>query len=128
MRLFSHTFKADGLKLYGEICLPDNGFNYPAVCFCHGIPAARYDPSDRGYRLLARRFCDFGFAALVFNFRGAGKSEGNIDMMGWTRDLMVALDVLADVKEVNQSRISIFGSSAGAAIAVYVAARDKRAE
>ena len=79
--------KADGLNLVGELYVPSGNQIHPALCICHGIPATPPDPTDRGYALLAQRFCHAGFTTLIFNFRGTGRSEGNLDILGWSRDL-----------------------------------------
>jgi dipeptidyl aminopeptidase/acylaminoacyl peptidase len=119
-------FQADGLELVGELHIPSGDRMHPALCICHGIPAAPPNPTDKGYSLLAQRFCQAGFITLIFNFRGAGKSQGNLDMLGWTRDSQAALDLLCSLKEVDQTRISLLGFSGGAAVSVYVAAHDPR--
>lgn len=119
-------FQADGLELVGELHIPSRDQMHPALCICHGIPAGPPDLKDKGYSLLAQRFCHAGFITLIFNFRGAGKSQGNLDILGWTRDSQAALDLLCGVKEVDQTRICLLGFSGGAAVSVYAAAHDPR--
>ncbi|MBN1376408.1 MAG: alpha/beta fold hydrolase [Dehalococcoidia bacterium] len=128
MRNAAVILNSDDLMLSGEVYMPDDcERSYPAVCLCHGIPAVPYDPNERGgYPEMAARFCNAGFVALAFNFRGAGPSQGNIDMLGWTEDLASALEFLDMLPEVDKNRICLLGSSGGAAISVYVAARDPR--
>jgi dipeptidyl aminopeptidase/acylaminoacyl peptidase len=118
--------KADGLELSGELHVPSRDKLHPALCICHGIPAAPPDPADKGYALLAQRFCHAGFITLIFNFRGTGRSEGNLDIAGWTRDLQAALDFLYSLKEVDKAHICLLGFSGGAAVSVYTAAHDPR--
>jgi uncharacterized protein len=118
--------RADGLELAGELHIPSSGKVHPALCICHGIPAARPDPADKGYALLAQRFCRAGFSTLIFNFRGTGKSEGNLDILGWSRDLQAALDFLYNLKGVDKARFCLLGFSGGAAVSVYAAAHDSR--
>jgi dipeptidyl aminopeptidase/acylaminoacyl peptidase len=118
--------KADGLELIGEVHVPSRNKVHPALCICHGIPAAPSGPTNKGYALLARRFCHAGFTTLIFNFRGTGKSEGNLDMLGWSRDLQAALDFLYNLKEVDKTRLCLLGFSGGAAVSVYTAAHDPR--
>ena len=118
--------QADGLELAGELHIPSRETPSPTLCICHGIPAAPPDPTDKGYALLAERFCQAGFTTLIFNFRGAGKSQGNLDILGWTHDLRAALDFLYGLKEVDKGRICLLGFSGGAAVSVYVAAHDSR--
>jgi len=76
--------------------------------------------------VLAQRFADAGFATMIFNFRGAGEAEGNLDMAGWARDLRAAIDYLFSLDTIDKSRLFMAGSSAGAAISVYAAAHDTR--
>ncbi len=122
------SLRVDGLKLVGEVCLPETRATgrLPALCLCHGIPARAAVPGDQGYPLLAKSFCELGLITMIFNFRGAGLSEGNFDMLGWARDLEAAIDYLHQLPEVDSSRLLVMGFSGGAATAVYVAARDER--
>jgi dipeptidyl aminopeptidase/acylaminoacyl peptidase len=128
MRDSAVILSADDIMLAGEVFLPDDcSGSYPAVCLCHGIPAVPYNPREKGgYPELAAGFCRAGFAALVFNFRGCGPSQGNIDMPGWTRDLKAAIDFLYMLPEVDRNKIYLLGSSGGAAVSIYTAAHDKR--
>jgi putative redox protein len=118
----------DSLQLPGEVYIPETAKRpFPALCLCHGIPSGQPGSSDdKGYPGLAERFCAAGFVSLIFNFRGAGLAQGNLDMLGWTRDLKAAIDYLAGIKEVDKSRLCLLGSSAGAAVSIYVAANDPR--
>ncbi len=118
--------KADGIELAGQLYVPPGATTCPGLCICHGIPAAPPDPTDKGYPMLAERFCKAGLVTLIFNFRGTGRSQGDLDMLGWTRDLGTALDFLYEAKEVDNSRLFLLGFSGGAAVSVYVAAHDAR--
>jgi len=120
------TLTVDGLNITGQLYLPPGRVPYPTVCVCHGIPASIPDPSDRGYALLAEQICRQGFAVLIFNFRGTGDSGGNLDILGWTRDLKAAIDYLCSLPEVDKSHLSLLGFSGGAAVSIYVAAQDNR--
>jgi dipeptidyl aminopeptidase/acylaminoacyl peptidase len=117
----------DDFRLAAAVLQPDSAGPHPALCICHGVPAGSTpDPSDGGYPALAERFRAEGFLVLIFNFRGSGESEGDFDIMGWTRDLGAAIDHLSRLDGVDRSRISVMGFSGGAATAVYCAARDQR--
>ncbi len=126
MRIDSVTLEVDDINIVGQLYLPAGDKPYPTVCACHGIPAGIPDSNDRGYASLAEQVCSNGFAVLIFNFRGTGASGGNLDMLGWTRDLGAMIDYLYALPEVDKSRLSLLGFSGGAAVSVYVAARDKR--
>jgi fermentation-respiration switch protein FrsA (DUF1100 family) len=124
------AFGVDGLRIVGQLYLPDEPSSSPAVCVCHGIPndapAANTKIKDRGYAGLAENICRQGFTVLIFNFRGTGESGGNFDILGWTYDLRAAIDYMWSLPEVRGSRLSLLGFSGGAAVAVYEAAQDKR--
>ncbi len=120
------TLEVEDLRLAGHLYLPGGRPPYPTVCLCHGIPAKNSGPDDRGYSLLAEMICRHGFAVLFFNFRGTGDSGGNFDILGWTRDLKAALDYLSALPEVDRSRLSLLGFSAGGAVSIYEAAQESR--
>ena len=120
------TLEVDGLNIAGWLYLPAGKMPYPTVCVCHGIPARIPEPGERGYALLAEQICSHSFAVLLFNFRGTGTSGGNLDILGWTRDLKAAIDYLVTLPEVDKSRLALLGFSGGAAVSVYAAAQDKR--
>jgi len=120
------TLEVDGLNIAGRLYLPAGKMPYPTVCVCHGIPARIPEPGERGYALLAEQICSHSFAVLIFNFRGTGASGGNLDILGWTRDLKAAIDYLVTLPEVDKSRLALLGFSGGAAVSVYVAAQDER--
>jgi dipeptidyl aminopeptidase/acylaminoacyl peptidase len=117
---------SDGLKIQGEVyCPADRSRRYPALVICHGIPAKIKAPDDRGYPFLAEHFSREGFFVLIFNFRGAGQSAGNFDLLGWARDLDRGLDYFVLRPEVDQKRIFLMGFSGGAAVSIYITAQRK---
>jgi fermentation-respiration switch protein FrsA (DUF1100 family) len=120
------TLEVDGLDILARLYLPPGDMPYPTVCVCHGIPAGIPDPGDRGYPLLAEQICRHGFGVLIFNFRGTGASGGNLDILGWTRDLKAAIEHLVALPEVDRSCLCLLGFSGGAAVAIYVASQDRR--
>jgi fermentation-respiration switch protein FrsA (DUF1100 family) len=120
------ALEVDGIAIVGQLFMPDNKTQYPAVCICHGIPSGQPpDPGDGGYPLLAEKICRDGFAVLIFNFRGTGDSGGNLDILGWVHDLQAAIGYLWS-PDIDKSHLALIGFSAGAAVSVYVASRDKR--
>jgi fermentation-respiration switch protein FrsA (DUF1100 family) len=126
MKIEPISWKSDGFNIRGEMYFPASPSEpVPGLIICHGIPAKIKEPADRGYPLLAERFCREGFGVLIFNFRGAGVSEGNFDILGWSRDLEGALDCLIRRTEIDPARIYLMGFSGGAAVSIYVAAQRK---
>ncbi len=124
-----HNFSVnvDGITIVGRIYNPRpmHGL-HPVLCLCHGIPASNPFPPDQGYPELARRFALEGFITCAFNFRGTGESGGNLDLLGWTRDLEAVVSHLTQLEYADQSRIYAMGFSGGAAASAYVTAHDNR--
>ncbi len=121
------VLEVDGITISGRLYLPAGGNKYPAVGICHGIPSGKpNDPDDGGYPELAERLCRDGFIAFIFNFRGCGDSGGNLDLLGWTRDLTAAINYLWGLPQRDQPHLGLLGFSGGAAVAIYVAAHDRR--
>ncbi len=122
----SIVLESDGLRLAGQLYEPPGAGLHPALCICHGIPAVPYNPADTGYRDLAARFADLGFVTLVFNMRGAGASEGNFDMPGWSRDIGSAVGFLSRETAADPSKVFLMGFSGGAAAGIHRASTDTR--
>ncbi len=117
----------DALKIRGQLYLPEDAFPpYPAVILCHGVPSGTVDPTDGGYPLLASTLSEEGFTVYTFRFRGTGESEGNFDVLGWARDLTAAIEALFQQPEIDKKRVALVGFSAGAAVSLFVAAKDQR--
>jgi len=118
---------SDGLKIRGQIFFPAARPDrlYPTLVICHGIPAgpsAAHPVGDPGYEGLAQEFTSLGLAAVIFNFRGCGDSDGNFDMIGWARDLEAVLDTVANTPHIDPTRVIVLGFSGGGAAAIRVAA------
>jgi dipeptidyl aminopeptidase/acylaminoacyl peptidase len=121
------VLQVEGISIVGQYFLPDSKSLYAAVCLCHGAPSGSPpEPGDGGYPALAERFCSEGYATFFFNFRGAGDSGGNMDIYGWTRDLVAVIGYIGELDNVDKSRLFLVGFSAGAATSVYVASKDER--
>jgi alpha/beta superfamily hydrolase len=105
-------------KLYGEIYVPDT-VPSPALLICHGLNANGFHQL-RIYSQLARTACENGFVALVFDFQGVGKSEGEFDYGTQEQEnVKCTLNYLASRRDVNKDRIYIVGHSLGGAVSLY---------
>lgn len=121
---------SDGIPIRGRIYFPSAkpSILYPVIIICHGIPGSGQarPADDPGYEKLAEEFGSLGIASVVFNFRGCGDSGGNFDMMGWTRDLDVVLDTVANTPHIDPSRLMLLGFSGGGAASIFSAADNSR--
>ena len=67
---------------------------------------------------------ELGWAAMTFNFRGCGRSDGDFSLQGWVDDLRAAIDHLRN--ETNPLGIWLVGTHTGGSLATCVAANDPR--
>ncbi len=114
-----------GLSIEGALHLPQDttGKRAAGVVVCHPHPRYGGDMNNDVALALVNRLAADGFAALRFNFRGVGNSEGAFDWGGGeTDDADAALDTLSLRDEVDGSRLGIVGYSFGAAVAIQSAA------
>lgn len=66
---------------------------------------------------------DLGLNLLALDYRGYGESKGAPSEVGLYRDADAAYRYLRDTRQVDHSRIIIFGHSLGSAVAVELASR-----
>ena len=126
----SFSVTSDGIAIRGRVFFPSEHPSrlYPTVVICHGIPGSvvARPVNDPGYEGLAQEFTSLGMAAVIFNFRGCGDSGGNFEMMGWTRDLEMVLDLVLNRPHVDPTRVMLLGFSGGGAAAIRVAAESDK--
>ncbi|HLK56150.1 MAG TPA: alpha/beta hydrolase [Chthonomonadaceae bacterium] len=93
------------------------------VVFCHGYPRNREEMLP--YAEILHRA---GYAALLFDFRAMGESEGDLSSIGYheVEDVRGALDYLESRPDTADLRVGGLGLSLGAAVAVMTAAQDTR--
>jgi dipeptidyl aminopeptidase/acylaminoacyl peptidase len=121
------SFLSDGLKLDAVLHRPDKrAGDVPAFMVLHGFGGNK---DGSGGLASAHMLEKLGYAALRFDFRGCGKSDG-------PRGRTICLEQVADVKNaltwlagqpgIDGRRIGVIGHSFGAAVAVYSAGVDPR--
>jgi alpha/beta superfamily hydrolase len=125
MKKLEAEFQSGTIVLRGELYLPEQQ-PAPGILVCHAMHAEgfRWLPL---YRSFAEKACERGFACLLFDFRGCGRSEGEFDYgLGEQEDAHVAFDFLLSHKEVNPNSAFVVGRSLGGTIAIYALGRDRR--
>ena len=123
----SLTFPSGALVLEGALHLPA-ATPAPGVAVCHPHPQYGGDMDNNVVVAVCDALAARGFAALRFNFRGAGASEGAFDGgKGERDDALAALAHLASLAEVDAKRIGLAGYSFGAMVAAEAASGDLRA-
>jgi alpha/beta superfamily hydrolase len=110
------------LTLEGVLHTPDGDGPFPAMLVCHPHPQYGGDMHNNVVGALVRAALDNGVAALRFNFRGAGESEGSFaGGSGEQEDVKAAFAFLKAQPEVDADRVTLAGYSFGAAMALLTA-------
>jgi alpha-beta hydrolase superfamily lysophospholipase len=95
----------------------------PIVVMAHGLSGTRRDRLGP----FAERFAEAGLAALVFDHRGFGDSEGEPDLFHPKRQLddwRGAIRFARSLPGIDPGRVATFGSSMGGGNALAAAAKD----
>ena len=119
------SFEVNNERIHGMLHLPINASApHPCVLMLHGFTGTSIEP-HRLFVLMARAFAAAGIAALRFDFRGSGQSEGVFSEMTLTRELEDALAALALLEGrsdvIDRSRLGILGLSMGGLMAALTA-------
>ena len=120
-------FDAEGVTLRGWLYTPDGASGpAPTVVMAHGFSAVKEMYLDR----FAEAFASAGLAALVFDNRNFGASDGEprqeIDPWAQVRDYRHAITYAETRDEVDAGRIGIWGSSYSGGHVLVVGAIDRR--
>ena len=113
----------NGMKISGELFIPDRASPVPLVILSHGFGGNRGGVKD-----YAESFAERGIAAYIFEFIGGGehiKSDGKMTEMSVlteAEDLIVILDNLKADARFKPEQIFLFGESQGGFVSTYVAA------
>jgi len=113
------TIGIDGLKLEGLLQLPEAPRPLPGAVVCHPHPLYGGDMWNDVVEQVCQELLTRGIAALRFNFRGTGGSEGaHGGGTGERDDVWSALDLLRTRPEVDRGRLGLAGYSFGAGVAL----------
>ncbi len=98
----------------------------PAIIALHGFGSNK---DSAMMKAATKLFGSLGYATLRFDMRGCGESEGKrgrVICLEQVEDTRSALTYLSNRKDIDASRIAVFGHSFGAAVAIYAAGVDTR--
>ena len=122
-------FHSEGVICRGWLYTPDGRSTeqrVPTIVMAHGFSAVKEMRLDR----FAEAFATAGMASLVFDYRGAGTSDGgprqDIDPFAQIADYRNAISYARTLPEVDPERIGIWGSSYSGGHVLVVAALDRR--
>lgn len=117
----------DGLTLRGWHYIPDGRTGpFPTIVMAHGFSAVKEMYLDK----FAKAFAEAGMAAVVFDNRNFGASDGHIrqEIDPWIQvsDYRDAITYAETLAETDGSKIGIWGSSYSGGHVLVVAALDRR--
>ena len=116
------AFASGDLTLEGLLHLSDGHDRSPGVVVCHPHPRHGGDMNNNVVVAVADSLCRAGIAALRFNFRGVGRSEGAFDKgQGEVQDAREAAGYLELHERIDPTRVGIVGYSFGAWMALEAA-------
>ncbi len=116
---------SDNIILDGKFYCPSDSDKYPAVIFMHG-GGNDAELLVSGPMFYASRLAHCGIAALIYYKRGTGKSGGlfhESSFDDFINDAGFAARFLIGRKEIDTTRIGVFGGSEGGRLAPVAAVR-----
>ena len=115
----------DGQAMRGMVYRPDDGHRHPVVLLLHGFTGQRIEAGFMFVKL-ARALCERGLAAVTFDFRHSGESDGAFENMLVTGELADALTMtrwLQSQPFADRSQLAVVGFSLGGLLASCTQAR-----
>lgn len=120
--LYTVTYKSEGYQVRAMIAVPVQMGKKPALLYCRG-----------GYKKVGKvraerisQLASFGYVVVAPHYRGNEGGEGRDEFGGAeVHDLFAAYDLLCQMPEVDQQRISLYGFSRGGMMALLAAAKRK---
>jgi pimeloyl-ACP methyl ester carboxylesterase len=106
------TFRSSGFEISGVLVKPAEEGVFPAVVILHGSgPESHNQPS---YKAAANTLVRAGFAVLLYDKRGVGKSGGDFEnalYSDFVDDAIEAVRYLRNHENIDADRIGLFGNS-----------------
>ncbi|NLJ56880.1 MAG: hypothetical protein GX334_07510 [Firmicutes bacterium] len=119
MSAYKVTFNCGALTLEGSLARPQKPAPWAAVLLCHPHPLYGGNMDNNVIQAVSEKLVSQGLAALRFNFRGVGGSEGSFDDgKGEEMDAHAALTFLRNYEGIEANKIGILGYSFGGLVAL----------
>jgi fermentation-respiration switch protein FrsA (DUF1100 family) len=119
------TFVSQGKRCAAWLYLPSGSAPFPCVILAHGLGATRELRLDA----YATRFVEAGLAALVFDYRYSGDSEGEprglINLSDQLADWASAIAYVRAHKELDARRTALWGTSLSGGHVIVAAAHTR---
>ncbi|MGB2980252.1 MAG: alpha/beta fold hydrolase, partial [Candidatus Zixiibacteriota bacterium] len=120
------TFQVKGTAISAWLYLPENlSAPVPCIVMGHGFGGTK----DMIMEPYAIRYQEAGFAALAFDYRHFGESEGEPRQLALfsyqLEDYAAAVEYARGLKEIDPAKIALWGTSASGGHGIIIAAKDK---
>ena len=123
-------FENESETIVGTLTMPDADGPHPIVLLFHGFTGVRdelpvVDTEEGMFSRTARLLAEQGYASLRIDFRGSGESGGaweDTTFSGQISDAHATVDFVAELDNVDASRIGVLGLSQGGLVASSLAA------
>jgi dienelactone hydrolase len=132
-------YRSGTLKIEAYLHKPAGAGPFPLVIYNHGNRGRGLERTEQPQRAVARLLTGAGYAVLVPERRGFGKSEGPTvaqevggshrnekqvrRSQAETDDVLAALDVVKGDPSINMKQLAVMGYSLGGQVAVFAASR-----
>lgn len=120
------SFQVKGTKISAWLYLPGNlSAPVPCIIMGHGFGGTK----DMLLERYAIRYLEAGYAALAFDYRHFGESDGEprqLMLISYQlEDYRAAIEYVRGLKEIDPARIVLWGTSASGGYGIVIAAKDK---
>ncbi|MBN2719154.1 MAG: alpha/beta fold hydrolase [Deltaproteobacteria bacterium] len=118
-------FYSEGALVKAHLYIPAGAGPHPVVVLAHGFAGVK----EMLLPAYAEYFAQNGIAALTFDYRGFGESEGipgRLVPHEQITDIRNAITYVASLDTIDSNRIALWGTSYGGANAIMAASKDKR--
>jgi dienelactone hydrolase len=120
------TFQVKATSISAWLYLPEDlSAPVPCIVMGHGFGGTK----DMIMESYALRYQQAGFAALAFDYRHFGQSEGQPRQLMWIpnqlEDYAAAVEYARGLKEIDPARIALWGTSGSGGHVIIAAAKDK---
>ena len=133
---YSEVFYTSGnLRIQGYLYKPDGDGPFPVVIYNHGSRDGR-ERASVPFQYVGRILTNAGYAVLVPERRGYGKSDGSVwseevrnnqsliaRLQAETDDVLAAIDYLRDIRFIDTTRMGIMGWSFGGIVTMLAISR-----
>lgn len=125
MKRIDSDFMSNGLKCSAWLYLPDGKEKPPVIIMAHGLSGQK----DFGLQNYAEYFAGHGMAALVFDYRNFGDSQGEprnlVNPWRQLQDWRSAISHVKNLDAVDGNRLALWGTSFSGGHVLVTAAKER---